>query len=434
MGHGDQSHGAAIPSIRPSSTTCSRGSGASTTCSARGATTPRSAGSDAVSSSVARASRGGARGARGLRAMRRRDRRRVRHRGRAHRADVEPRPGLAPLDPSGFVKGWALERAADRLAAAGAARCCINAGGDVVVRGRAGAARPWRVGIQHPWQRDKVADVVSVTERCGRDLGPDRARRPRDRSADAAVRRPGLVSATVIGPDLGDRRRARHRGDRPRVDRRPVARGPTGRGRPGRSPTAERVVTTPSFELYRSGDRRERSARFGSIHRRSTCETALAPRLEWCATCRAQTLCPHHRGSRRARPRRLWWRLVEGEHVGIAATTTTTTPARRARLPERRVHHLPEAARRHAPGRVRRRRRRRGRRGGPAGVASVAAAAARAVGAVASSAAAVPGSSSARAGRVQRVPLEAARRWLGSVAGDSRAAPTRPSSRRTCRA
>src|SRR5215218_2855952 len=39
------------------------------------------------------------------------------------------------LDPSGFVKGWAVAEAARRLASAGAQNFCINAGGDIVARG-----------------------------------------------------------------------------------------------------------------------------------------------------------------------------------------------------------------------------------------------------------------------------------------------------------
>jgi FAD:protein FMN transferase len=116
-------------------------------------------------------------------------------------ADVEPRPGLAPLDPSGLVKGWALERAVDQLAAAGVARCSINAGGDVVVRGGAGAGRPWRIGIQHPWQRDKVAEVVWVAS--GAVATSGRSERG-DHVIDPRTGRParGLVSVTVVGPDL----------------------------------------------------------------------------------------------------------------------------------------------------------------------------------------------------------------------------------------
>jgi FAD:protein FMN transferase len=117
------------------------------------------------------------------------------------RAEVAPRPGLAPLDPSGFVKGWALERAVEMLEAAGVSSCSLNAGGDVVVRSTPEDA-PWRIGIQHPWERDKVADVLVVTS--GAVATSGRTERG-DHVIDPRTRRParGLVSATVVGPDLG---------------------------------------------------------------------------------------------------------------------------------------------------------------------------------------------------------------------------------------
>ncbi|MCQ4205707.1 FAD:protein FMN transferase [Streptomyces longispororuber] len=49
------------------------------------------------------------------------------------------------FDPSGLVKGWAVERAARLLRAAGAGHLCLNGGGDVQLHGG-----PWRVGISHP--------------------------------------------------------------------------------------------------------------------------------------------------------------------------------------------------------------------------------------------------------------------------------------------
>ena len=67
------------------------------------------------------------------------------------RAAIDPRPGLGPLDPSGLAKGWAVERAATMLLDAGARSFCINAGGDVAVRGRPSSDDAWRIGIQHPW-------------------------------------------------------------------------------------------------------------------------------------------------------------------------------------------------------------------------------------------------------------------------------------------
>src|SRR3954447_4885883 len=68
------------------------------------------------------------------------------------------------LDPSGLVKGWAVAGAADRLAAAGAAAFCINAGGDIATRGRPAADRLWQVGIRHPEEPGSLAAVVAVED------------------------------------------------------------------------------------------------------------------------------------------------------------------------------------------------------------------------------------------------------------------------------
>ncbi|MBO1331704.1 FAD:protein FMN transferase [Streptomyces sp. VRA16 Mangrove soil] len=62
----------------------------------------------------------------------------------------------AGLDPSGLVKGWAVERAAELLWDAGAGSVCVNGGGDVQLHGG-----PWRVGVTHPLEPGKVAAVVS---------------------------------------------------------------------------------------------------------------------------------------------------------------------------------------------------------------------------------------------------------------------------------
>ncbi|MEO3786298.1 FAD:protein FMN transferase [Actinocorallia sp. B10E7] len=69
------------------------------------------------------------------------------------------------LDPSGLVKGWAVERASDLLYEAGALDHCVNGGGDVQTRGEAAPGRPWRIGLAHPADHEAVAAVVE-----GRDL------------------------------------------------------------------------------------------------------------------------------------------------------------------------------------------------------------------------------------------------------------------------
>ena len=133
-----------------------------------------------------------------------------------------PRPGLAPLDPSGFVKGWALERAAEHARGRGRVGSSINAGGDVVVRGGP-TTRPLADRDPAPVERDKVADVVVVTR--GAVATSGRSERG-DHVIDPRTRRPalGLVSATVVGPISPSPTRCATAPIAVRVDRRAVAR------------------------------------------------------------------------------------------------------------------------------------------------------------------------------------------------------------------
>jgi thiamine biosynthesis lipoprotein len=114
---------------------------------------------------------------------------------RRHRSDRRP-------DPSGFVKGWAIEEAAWLLDSAGARNYWINAGGDIVARGEAFPGQPWRVGIRHPDRADRVAAVLAVSDRAVATSGSyergDHIRDPRSRAAVVA----GLRSVTVVGPAL----------------------------------------------------------------------------------------------------------------------------------------------------------------------------------------------------------------------------------------
>jgi thiamine biosynthesis lipoprotein len=105
------------------------------------------------------------------------------------------------LDPSGLVKGWSVERAAAILEESGLRDFAINAGGDICVRGGARPDNCWRVGIQHPLERDWIAAVVEATDlaiatsgayaRGEHVLDPHTGRPPR-----------AVLSVTVTGPDL----------------------------------------------------------------------------------------------------------------------------------------------------------------------------------------------------------------------------------------
>jgi thiamine biosynthesis lipoprotein len=114
---------------------------------------------------------------------------------------VQPRLGLGPLDPSGLVKGWGLDRAADLLHGHGVENFTINAGGDVITRGRPKPGEPWRIGIQHPWSRHAVAAVVAGTDLAIATSGRyERGEHIIDPVTGGAPA--GLMSATVIAATL----------------------------------------------------------------------------------------------------------------------------------------------------------------------------------------------------------------------------------------
>jgi thiamine biosynthesis lipoprotein len=138
---------------------------------------------------------------------------------RAHRPDGRP-------DPTGLVKGWALERASGILEAAGARNYCINGGGDIVTGGEptgggdAGtlaasggsanglaasdeqAGRPaWRVGIRHPFMADRLAAVLAIRDGAVATSGAyERGEHIRNPFTGRAPK--GLVSITIVGPSL----------------------------------------------------------------------------------------------------------------------------------------------------------------------------------------------------------------------------------------
>jgi thiamine biosynthesis lipoprotein len=105
------------------------------------------------------------------------------------------------IDPTGLVKGWAVERASRLLRARGAANHAVNGGGDVQLAGEAAPGRPWGVGVVDPHDRTRVLAVVS-----GRDLAVATSGTA-ERGAhivDPTNARPvtGIASATIVGPEL----------------------------------------------------------------------------------------------------------------------------------------------------------------------------------------------------------------------------------------
>jgi thiamine biosynthesis lipoprotein len=107
------------------------------------------------------------------------------------------------FDPSGYVKGWAVERAAAIVAGTGSTRHLVNGGGDVqCAGGRPGPEpAPWRVGVADPFRRGRLAVVVEIGDGAVATSGT--AERGRHIvNPVAGVPAAGLASITLAGPGL----------------------------------------------------------------------------------------------------------------------------------------------------------------------------------------------------------------------------------------
>lgn len=62
------------------------------------------------------------------------------------------------LDLGGYAKGYALDRAAEKLHQFGIKNALVNIGGNIIAIGQHGN-QPWRVGIQHPRQPKPMATL-----------------------------------------------------------------------------------------------------------------------------------------------------------------------------------------------------------------------------------------------------------------------------------
>ena len=101
------------------------------------------------------------------------------------------------------MKGWAVERAAAILSAAGSANHLVNGGGDVqCVGGLPGTTpAPWRVGIADPFTRGRLAVVVEAVD-CGVATSGTAERGAHIANPRTGGPAEGLASITVTGPSL----------------------------------------------------------------------------------------------------------------------------------------------------------------------------------------------------------------------------------------
>jgi thiamine biosynthesis lipoprotein len=117
------------------------------------------------------------------------------------------------FDPTGYAKGWAIERGLDVFVSAGITDACLGIGGDQQMIGRAQPTRPWRVAVADTSERGRIAAVVSAPASGARFAVATSGEAERGEHIWPAGGRPlvvgqlqhgaGLASVTVVGPLLG---------------------------------------------------------------------------------------------------------------------------------------------------------------------------------------------------------------------------------------
>ncbi|RNL80511.1 FAD:protein FMN transferase [Nocardioides marmorisolisilvae] len=109
--------------------------------------------------------------------------------------------GGIQLDPSGVVKGWAIQRAASILDDLADTDSCLSGGGDMVCRVRTSSSPGWRVGIEDPHDPTRILAVLPVHDGAVATSGlAQRGAHITDpRTGDVPTT---LASVTVLADDL----------------------------------------------------------------------------------------------------------------------------------------------------------------------------------------------------------------------------------------
>ena len=105
------------------------------------------------------------------------------------------------VDPTGYVKGWAAQRALGAFRAGSISGVLVNAAGDIASLGGPLTSEPFKIGIADPFAPRRLAAVVLLTGAIATSGTYERG----DHLIDPHSGRPAAraASASVTGPDLG---------------------------------------------------------------------------------------------------------------------------------------------------------------------------------------------------------------------------------------
>lgn len=106
------------------------------------------------------------------------------------------------LDPSGVVKGWAIQKSAALIYSRGHKNFYVEAGGDIQSAGVNKRGEGWSVGIRNPFKKDEIVKVINPK---GRGVATSGTYIRGEHIYDPYTGRPvktDYVSFTVIGPNV----------------------------------------------------------------------------------------------------------------------------------------------------------------------------------------------------------------------------------------
>lgn len=105
------------------------------------------------------------------------------------------------LDPSGLVKGYAINHGANILKNKGFKNIYVEIAGDIQVFGKDENSENWKIGIQNPFNLDEVIKVVSLSNKgiatSGTYTRGNHIYNPKSKSKNKDI-----ISVTIIGPNV----------------------------------------------------------------------------------------------------------------------------------------------------------------------------------------------------------------------------------------
>jgi FAD:protein FMN transferase len=112
-------------------------------------------------------------------------------------------PWMMPggFDPTGYVKGWAAQKALAAFSDGAVRGAIVNAAGDIASSGGLGPGQPFRIGIADPAAPRRLAEIIELTGAIATSGTYERGSHLIDPHSGRPVAR--AASATVTGPDLG---------------------------------------------------------------------------------------------------------------------------------------------------------------------------------------------------------------------------------------